>query len=806
MKERLTSCLRNTLIMSGVFSLCYLSIRLYTWISISGRLVELEGASLVQLRGFVEDAGVALSISLVVLAIALLTALASMKVATVLTYILFSMALFLGFAVNQFFVVTLTPLSADLFGYSLNDVKTTVGSSGSTLNGSALVCFFIIAAFVIVSFRMLRTNVGQRMNTREALVVLGALVVLYIAPWRIQPENYENDFGYHVAANKFRFLTVRTMEMMAEQSDQQTFAKDAYPFLHKINYSDSLGIYFNGSAEYPNLVFIIVEGLGRDFCGPHAPYGGFTPFLDSLSQKSLYWENGLSNAGRTFGAPPSILGSLPYAKLGLMGYGNAMPNHQTLISLLKPFGYTTNFFYGGNPNFDNLDLFLERQQVDFFLNESNFPSHRKKAFWGYNDADLFSTALQRIEGKQGQRLDVFLTLSTHEPFVCPDSTIAAEADKKLEGLVNSNKKEMMQSNKSVFECLLYTDNAIRKLIQGYSKRADFNKTIFLITGDHRLIPVPQDNKIKRYHVPILIYSPQLKQPQTFSSLAAHSAILPTFLSFLHQRHQMNFPEELPLISSTLPTRKDFSSALDVALIRNKNEVKDYIFEDRFLSEDRLYTILPDLSLKVEMDDSKKRRLKEKLKAFQSASIYAFDNNRLDKVNATNQVHLFSFSAAEENYLKALSVQKMNQDERFMKAKELAFAKDFPNAKAILKNVLNQSPNYHDARILLARTYAWQGKYDTARLYLDQTIRRSPGYADCYVALADIEYWQNQMKNSLTTVQEGLKSNPTDADLLARKARALTALNQNREAREVLTELIKRGVDNDIITQLKRQLK
>jgi hypothetical protein len=36
-------------------------------------------------------------------------------------------------------------------------------------------------------------------------------------------------------------------------------------------------------------------------------------YLDSLIPKSLYWENFVSN-GRTFGALPSILGSLPYGE------------------------------------------------------------------------------------------------------------------------------------------------------------------------------------------------------------------------------------------------------------------------------------------------------------------------------------------------------------------------------------------------------------------------------------------------------------------------------------------------------------
>jgi uncharacterized sulfatase len=57
----------------------------------------------------------------------------------------------------------------------------------------------------------------------------------------------------------------------------------------------------------------------------------FTPFLDELSGKSLYWANFLATQGRTFGALPSILGSLPYAEKGFTNLGERMPNTLTLI-------------------------------------------------------------------------------------------------------------------------------------------------------------------------------------------------------------------------------------------------------------------------------------------------------------------------------------------------------------------------------------------------------------------------------------------------------------------------------------------
>ncbi|GHN01751.1 hypothetical protein WSM22_32400 [Cytophagales bacterium WSM2-2] len=806
MKEKIATSIKKLLAISAAFTLCWLLIRLYSALAISGRVGEVEGLFGIHLRGAIEDLGVSVCISFGIILLCSIFGLLAAKISQIASLVFFSLILLIGFAINQYFVVTLIPLSADLFGYSFSDIKTTVGASGSTLNISLFVCLSIVVAFIFLARKLLKWDLTHQLSLRSTLIAIVGMLAIALLPWRVQPDDYENDFSYFIAVNKPGYLVDRTIEFINEQSDKRVFAKDVYPLLHAVNYTDSLGRYFNSFRNYPNIVFVIVEGLGRDFCGANAPYGGFTPFIDSLSTKSLYWENALSNAGRTFGAPPSILGSLPYSKLGMMGYGNEMPDHQTLISLLKPYGYRSNFFYGGNPNFDNLDIFLERQGVDFFMNESNFPKQASpKAFWGFSDQDLFSTALRKIESETSQRLDIFLTLSTHEPFVCPDSAVALKVDERISKMQTSKKKDIMLSQKNIFECLAYTDNAIKELMLDYSRRPDFSNTIFIITGDHRLIPVPQDNKIKRFHVPILVYSPMLKQPVKFSALTTHSAILPGILNFLHSHHGMTFPSELPLISPSLPTKREFSSDLDITLIRNKNEVRDYVSGTFFLSENRLYKILPGLQLEVVSRDSEKEKLKNKLKDFQSASTYAFENNKLDKVQ-TKRTTLFAFNAKEKKYLSDSGITKLNPDDQFVKARARAFAKDYFKSRAISKNILNKSPNYHDARILLARTFAWDGKYDSAKLFLEQTIQRAPTYADAYAALSDVYFWKDQLALSLTTVDNGLKFNSADAELLSRKARALTTLGQNREARKIIEDLSKRPFENEITSQLKRKFK
>ncbi|HAI42577.1 MAG TPA: hypothetical protein DCM40_32960, partial [Maribacter sp.] len=56
-------------------------------------------------------------------------------------------------------------------------------------------------------------------------------------------------------------------------------SKEEYPLVQGPIIENVLGDYFELKEEKPNIVFIMVEGLGRDFVGEFAEFGGFTPFL-----------------------------------------------------------------------------------------------------------------------------------------------------------------------------------------------------------------------------------------------------------------------------------------------------------------------------------------------------------------------------------------------------------------------------------------------------------------------------------------------------------------------------------------------
>src|ERR1022692_4715500 len=125
-------------------------------------------------------------------------------------------------------------------------------------------------------------------------------------------------------------------KVILSTGDDNTFPNIDYPFLHKDNTPNTLKPFFlaGDGSQKPDIVVIIIESMGKAYSGKDAYLGSFTPFLDSLADHSLYWENCLSGGGRTFAALPSIFGSLPFLEHGYLEAGEKAPLATSLIKIL----------------------------------------------------------------------------------------------------------------------------------------------------------------------------------------------------------------------------------------------------------------------------------------------------------------------------------------------------------------------------------------------------------------------------------------------------------------------------------------
>ena len=811
--SRLASPSQNLIaLLTGLF-LLFIPSRIYEFVSVAISHSLTSRWELFFLSGMIYDLLFVLSVGVVVTVPFLVLSFWHLKTARIFFAFIGGIILIIHLGLLGYFINTNIPLGADFYGYSWQEINLTVSASNG-LSIWTVIPFLIILCLAAAVF-VYSKRVTVPRNVIISFYVLLFFSLIFGSELSPTPGQFESEANFNLAINKSSFFYEKSWNYFtASEIHSPASHSNQYPMYRTIAYHDVLGKFFARSSENPNLVFIIVEGLGRDFVGEGAMYGGFTPFIDSLTTRSLYWENFLSTAGRTFNVLPSEFGSLPYSAHGFTELGGLMPNHLTLISLLKQQGYFTSFFYGGDANFDLQDVFLDRQGIDYILNQNQFgPSYQRSTSneegftWGYYDGDVFKKSLEiRDAQNKSPRLDIYLTLTTHEPFIPPNKEMYwRRFDERLATLpLSEDKKKLYREYREVFATLLYFDDALREFFKEYEKRSDFNRTIFFITGDHRLIPLPIGEQIDRFHVPFIIYSHLLREPRKFSSISTHSDVTPTVLAFLHVNYGIDIPAKASWLSSGIDTARGFSNIHSMPIMRNKSELIDYIDGTSYIAGEQTFKLKPGMVAEQVENDSLFSALHRKLELFKQLNNYVCEHNHLYPDTLFHEQHA-SNNAMDDSAFASLKIDSLNSDELFERARTAAFNNRHDEARVICRRLLRTNPRNSDVRMLLGRTFAWDKDYVIARSMYFEVLRQMPSNVDALSALADIELWSSNNERALALMDSSLIDHPESEALLVRKARALADLSRTNEAKNTLRKVLKLNPRNEEAVPLKKRL-
>lgn len=538
-----------------------------------------------------------------------------------------------------YFNATLVMLGSDIYGYSIEEILQTTGSSsGFTLVSVLLFCFLVVALTFSLIYGSKRLKINPLLSYIFPIASLVFLV--FGTSEKLYEENFRGRLEQNLVVNKsahfyeatYSYLNpeVYEVDIYADSylKDLEEFPgihefsyvdETEYPFLHKSVEADVLSPFFLQNEKKPNIVLILVEGLGRAFTIEGAYLGNFTPFLDSLSRKSLYWPNFLSNGGRTFAVLPSVLGSLPFAENGFIEMEENMPEHLSLLNLLKANDYRTSFYYGGNAQFDKMETYLKHNNIDQIIDETDFPPSYKKIpasasgfTWGYGDKELFRYYLERNaeNSPNSPKLDILLTVSTHDPFITDEKEkYNHRFEQRMSKLgFNEEKKKVYRNYSKQYTSILFADDALKNLMEEYKRMPDFENTIFIITGDHRIPEIPMASKIDRYHVPLIIYSPMLKRSGRFEAISSHFDISPSLISYLKNNFDINAPETNAFLGYGLDTLRTFRNIRPVPLMQTKTEIIDFVMGEYHLNGDKLYRLHSDFSEELVTNETKKKEL------------------------------------------------------------------------------------------------------------------------------------------------------------------------------------------------------
>jgi phosphoglycerol transferase MdoB-like AlkP superfamily enzyme len=478
------------------------------------------------------------------------------------------------------------------------------------------------------------------------------LIALVINPLLNPPNSDETK--QNIKINKSSYLAFQTFDYFMFTSEyyfdfylrsfnaglevEKNYFDSSHPFAFKAKYPDVLGPYFDSLEKAPDIVFVLIESMGKAYSGTDAYLGSFTPYLDSLEQHSLVWLNNISSTGRTFGILPGIFSGLPFGEKGFLELHNDFPRHESLLSVLKENDYEVRYFIGADRNFDHQGSFLDYQKVDQLVDILGFDPKYEKApsntgfSWGYSDKELFRNGLEKLPlNTTKPQLRIFQTQTSHDPYIVPERPYyQAKLRSHLRDNLGLNDSQIADylAYENIYMTLLYADDAVREFMDAYAKRPEFENTIFIITGDHRLPEIPMASRLDRFHVPLIIYSPLLERTAYFRGMTSHFEVTPSILAFLREQAGLKLPEIAAWQGQVLDTSRVFQAKLAMPLMRNKNQLLEYIDGQFLLSDGQLFNISDNLNIDPISDNELMNKLTGQFEDFKNKNNYMVQTRKL----------------------------------------------------------------------------------------------------------------------------------------------------------------------------------
>lgn len=556
-----------------------------------------------------------------------------------------SLFILLQAALDQYYQVAQVPLGADLFGYGPAEIRTALADGVPSGGGRWWLLLPLLLLWAGLAWWRWRVLPGARWTT--LLLVLGGFS--WLLPLPTGAQWLKDEPARALAGNKLAWFSADVWRWrtdaarVAEVPGKQHRADDSdepaldphYPFMHREQTPDALGPWFSPTSDghAPNLVVIVVEGLGRSFSGPQAALGSFTPFLDELAGRSLYFDNFLANQGRTFGVLPSLFGSAPFAEQGFTALAD-MPAHPGLFSVLGQQGYHTAFYNGTDTSFDNERAYLQLQQVQQLVDMDAFgPGYQRNPFsaWGYPDKELVSRVLADGDHLQSPFLLAMQTISMHTSYRFPGQQAYREQfERRLDELrIAPAQRGAYMAQADIYSSILYTDDQLRRYFDAVSRAEWYADTIFVITGDHRLPEIPMDEHVDRYHVPLIIFSPLLKHPGRIRPVSSHLDVTPSLLALLSGTYGLQRPANTPWLGTGLDMATDYRSIHELPLKQTKTSAPEYLAGRWWLQGDKLYELQEGMHLAEVDDPAVHRWANARLRRYTQANAIFMQQKKLD---------------------------------------------------------------------------------------------------------------------------------------------------------------------------------
>ena len=571
----------------------------------------------------------------------LLAPLYSSKIYRISSTIVSILILALGVLSTFYYIIAFEPISSALLHFSVDEMAR-IADDYFIFEWYHLLFFLPILIFLFI----LRYPLNFLRHLQLAFM-LGAIALLFM------PKPVLSHRAGEFAANKQLFFIQsffqtsdhfaltdvdKAIQLYQTNYPERNFTDPQYPLLHTKPTSNNIGSYFHVAPTPPNVVFLIVESLSSPYSGPLAEELSFTPFLDSLASSSLYFPNFLATGERTFAALPAILASLPHGNKGFTAMDGHYPYFTSFPEQLFNHGYTGRFFYGGHADFDNMGGFMRHigfsaivDREEYNYEGTGLVTSKDPVPFGVGDRELLLNSFHEFSPTNAPYLHVYLTLSMHYPYIIDEPEYYRDLCQQhiLKNTKNgSTRQRKLLKYQKELATFLYTDDALRRFFEQYSRRADFDQTIFVIVGDHMMGEIAQKDHLEKYRVPCLIYSPLLKKSAVFPAVNSHLDLAPALSLLFEQHYQFALPDQVHWLGADLDTSAYFDNQRTLLFMRNKRATEDLISNQNYISETTIFQLHPNGLLLTHPKSENTTHMQKLLGAFRLVHSYVCAQDKI----------------------------------------------------------------------------------------------------------------------------------------------------------------------------------
>lgn len=434
---------------------------------------------------------------------------------------------------------------------------------------SSMVAIALLVIFVFIRFKIFSNSFNSTTPFKQRIAFSGVtflLAFLYIAfinnDWADNSSSrYQNELS---KAGVYSFFAAfKNNELNYEQfysllDEQKAFKiirndlKDPESSFDGEPESVVRSISSNLKEQKPNVIMITIESFSADFMAHFGNVQKLTPVLDSIADKGVLFTNMYATGTRTVRGMEALSLAVPPTPGNSIVRRRNNENLSTIGEIFRWKGYETNFLYGGDGYFDNMNQYFSSNGYNIIDRGRNisvgdhYKTHRTiipdeqvhfENAWGICDGDLYDALIKSSDAnyKRGKPFYNFvMTTSNHRPFTYPSGKINIPSGTGREGAVR------------------YTDFAIGEFLKKINNKPWFKNTVIIFVADHCASSAGKNEiDISKYHIPCIVYNLPT-QPKQIDKMCSQIDLYPTLLHILGWRYESNLFGENILSQKYIP--------------------------------------------------------------------------------------------------------------------------------------------------------------------------------------------------------------------------------------------------------------